>query len=65
MKDLVKVLISLIFLIKCLPCYSYSDKIYSSTQIIDDLNVMDSIIRAVHPNPFYYVDENKYMQKKE
>ena len=65
MKDLVKALISLIFLIKCLPCYSYSDKIYSSTQIIDDLNIMDSIIRTVHPNPFYYVDENKYIQKKE
>lgn len=65
MKDLIRILISLFVLTNLFPSDLHSKKSYSYIQILNDLNIMDSILRTVHPDPFFYIEENKFIQRKE
>lgn len=64
MKDILKILISLVVL--CLPALACAEKdVFKKEQIEQDIVFLDSILRAVHPDPFYFTSEEKYERLKD
>lgn len=52
MKDIFKIIISVVCVLLAFTVYTQNNK-FSKEQVVGDLLFMDSIIRAVHPDPFY------------
>lgn len=64
MKNIVKILFSLVFILLTTSGYA-GGTAFTKEQIKDDMAFLDSIIRAVHPAPFYSISKEKYeLQKK-
>lgn len=64
MKDILKILFSLVCLF--LPVVACAGKaVFKKEQIKQDIVFLDSMIRAVHPDPFYYTSEEKYERLKD
>lgn len=64
MKDIVKIIVSILFILQATTAYS-ENEILKKEQIIEDILFMDSIIQVIHPNPFYYISPYKYNLLKE
>ena len=59
MKSILKIGFSVLLSFLSFLAFGASDK-FSKTQILSDAAYLDSLIRAVHPDPFYRISEKEY-----
>lgn len=63
MKNMGKIVFSLFLFILCLGARA-GEAVFDKKQIQADIAFLDSIIQAVHPDPFYYTPQEKYEELK-
>lgn len=63
MKDMFKILCSLFLVLLSLGARA-GEAVFDKKQIQADIAFLDSIVHAVHPDPFYYTPEEKYEELK-
>lgn len=64
MKNTCKILLGTLFILQVFTAYS-QDNPLKKEQIVEDILYLDSMIQAVHPEPFYYISSDAYHSLKD